>query len=140
MEFDDVRDFFAEEPRTKDWIQRDIDGRPILLTYGYQQSYRCRACFSHQEYLDYLKKIVRYAIEEVKTDFIHFDSFDLNPEPDSCHCAVCVQGFRDFLKSKYSPDQRRERFGFENVDFVNPPQRWQTSLSSSISSEGRFTW
>jgi hypothetical protein len=115
--------FFAEEPRAKDWIQRDNDGRPILLTYGYQQSYRYRPCFSHQEYLDYLKKIVRYAIEEVKTDFIHFDNFDLNPEPESCHGAVCVQGFLDFLNSKYSSDQRRERFGFENVDFVSPPQR-----------------
>jgi hypothetical protein len=114
--------FFAEEPRAKDWIQRDLDGRPILLTYGFQQSYRYRPCFSHQEYRDYLKKIVRYAVEEVHTDFIHFDNFDLNPEPDSCHCPACVEGFRSFLKAKYSPEKRRERFGFENIDFVNPPQ------------------
>jgi hypothetical protein len=114
--------FFTEEPRAKDWIQRDIDGRPILLTYGYQQSFRYRPCFANQEYLDYLKKIVRYAVEEVRTDFIHFDNFDLNPEPDSCHCPACVQGFRSFLKAKYSPEKRRERFGFENVDFLNPPQ------------------
>ncbi len=114
--------FFAEEPRAKDWIQRDIQGLPILLTYGFQQSYRYRPCFAHQEYLEYLKKIVRYAVEEVKTDFIHFDNFDLNPEPDSCHCPACVQGFRIYLRGKYTPAQRLERFGFENVDFVNPPQ------------------
>ena len=78
--------FFAEEPRAKEWIQCDALGQPIMLTYGYQQSYRYRPCFSNQEYLDYLKRIVRYAVEEVKTDFIHFDNFDLNPEPDSCHC------------------------------------------------------
>ncbi len=114
--------FFAEEPRAKDWIQRDIDGRPILLTYGYQQSFRYRPCFANQEYLEYLKKIVKYAVEEVKTDFIHFDNFDLNPEPDSCHCPACVLGFRNFLKAKYSAEKRRERFGFENIDFVNPPQ------------------
>jgi len=114
--------FFAEEPRAKDWIQRDISGLPILLVYGYQQSYRYRPCFTHQEYLDYLKQIVRYAIEEVKTDFIHFDNFDLNPEPDSCHCPACVEGFRAFLRAKYTPERRRERFGFENVDYVNPPQ------------------
>jgi hypothetical protein len=114
--------FFAEEPRAKDWIQRDIEGLPILLTYGYQQSFRYRPCFANQEYLDYLKKIVRYAVEEVRTDFIHFDNFDLNPEPDSCHCPTCVAGFRNFLKAKYPPAKRRERFGFENVDFVNPPQ------------------
>ena len=114
--------FFAEEPRAKEWIQRDVSGLPILLVYGYQQSYRYRPCFTHQEYLDYLKQIVRYAVEEVKTDFIHFDNFDLNPEPDSCHCPACVEGFRAFLRAKYTPEKRRERFGFENVDYVNPPQ------------------
>ena len=114
--------FFAEEPRARDWIQRDASGLPILLTYGYQQSYRYRPCFANQEYLDYLKKIVRYAVEEVKTDFIHFDNFDLNPEPDSCHDQACTRGFRAYLKQKYTPAQRKERFGFENVDYVNPPQ------------------
>ena len=114
--------FFAEEPRAKEWIQRDIAGKPILLVYGYQQSFRYRPCFTNQNYLNYLKRIVRYAVEEVKTEFIHFDNFDLNPEPDSCHCPVCVEGFRSYLRDKYSPAKRKERFGFENVDFVNPPQ------------------
>ena len=114
--------FFAEEPRAQQWIQRDILGQPILLTYGYQQSFRYRPCFANQEYLNYLKKVVRYAVEEVKTDFIDFDNFDLNPEPDACHCRVCVEGFRAFLRSKYTPEKRRERFGFENVDYVSPPQ------------------
>jgi len=118
--------FFAEEPRAKDWIQRDALGRPILLTYGYQQSFRYRPCFANKEYLNYLKKIVRYAVEEVKTDFIHFDNFDLNAEPDSCQDATCVRGFRDFLRHKYTPEKRRERFGFDNVDYVNPPQ-WNAS-------------
>ena len=114
--------FFAEEPRAQEWIQRDILGQPILLTYGFQQSWRYRPCFANQEYLNYLKKIVRYAVEEVKTDFIHFDNFDLNPEPESCHDTTCVRGFREFLKAKYTPAKRQERFGFENVDYVNPPQ------------------
>lgn len=114
--------FFAEEPRAEHWIQRDVAGKPILLTYGYQQSFRYRPCFANQEYLDYLKKIVRYAVEEVKTDFIHFDNFDLNPEPDSCHCDACVEGFRNYLGTKHSREKRQERFGFENVDYVNPPQ------------------
>jgi hypothetical protein len=114
--------FFAEEPRAKDWVQRDALGRPILLTYGFQQSYRYRPCFANQEYLNYLKKIVRYAVEEVKTDFIHFDNFDLNAEPDSCQDSTCVRGFREFLKAKYTPAKRKDRFGFENVDYVNPPQ------------------
>ena len=117
--------FFAEEPKAVDWIQRDVAGLPILLPYGYQQSFRYRPCFTNQDYLNYLKKVVRFAIEEVKTDFIHFDNFDLNAEPDSCHCSVCIAAFRKRLKTKYSAAQLRERFGFERVDFVNPPQ-WNT--------------
>jgi hypothetical protein len=114
--------FFAEEPRAKDWVQRDALGQPIMLAYGYQQSFRYRPCFANREYLDYLKRVVRFAVEEAHTDFIHFDNFDLNAEPESCHDATCVAGFREFLKRKYSPAQRRDRLGFENVDYVNPPQ------------------
>ncbi|MBV6430431.1 MAG: hypothetical protein IANPNBLG_00543 [Bryobacteraceae bacterium] len=114
--------FFAEEPRARNWIQRDVHGRPVMLTYGFQQSFRYRPCFANQEYLDYLKKIVRFAVEEVRTDFIHFDNFDLNAEPDSCHCQVCVRRFREFLTAKYTPTRRQERFGFENIDYVNPPE------------------
>jgi hypothetical protein len=113
--------FFAEEPRATNWVQRDALGQPILLTYGYQQAYRYRPCFANQEYLDYLKRIVRYAVEEVKTDFIHFDNFDLNAEPDSCHCPVCGAGFRTFLRAKYTPERLKERLGFTVVDYVNPP-------------------
>ena len=113
--------FFAEEPRAKDWVQRDAQGKPLLLTYGYQQSFRYRPCFANQEYLEYLKKIIHFAVTEVKTDFIHFDNFGLNAEPDSCHCPACTEGFRRFLREKYTPAKRKERFGFENVDYVNPP-------------------
>lgn len=118
--------FFAEEPRAKDWVQRDSLGRPIMLTYGFQQSFRYRPCFKNQDYLDYLKKVVRFGIGEAKTDFIHFDNFDLNAEPDSCHCPWCVKGFREHLKKKYSDRQRIERFGFADIDYVNPPE-WNAS-------------
>ncbi len=114
--------FFAEEPKAAHWIQRDIAGLPILLPYGYQQSFRYRPCFSNQEYLTYLKKVIHYAIVDVKTDFIHLDNFDLNAEPDSCHCPFCVAGFRNRLKKKYSTAKLKERFGFKDVDFINPPQ------------------
>jgi Beta-galactosidase trimerisation domain len=114
--------FFAEEPRAEHWIQRDMAGLPIMLSYGYQQSFRYMPCFANQDYLDYLKKVVKYAILEVKTDFIHLDNFGLNSEPDSCHCPWCVNGFRKFLTTKYSSRQLRERFGFENVSYVRPPQ------------------
>jgi hypothetical protein len=113
--------FFAEEPRATGWVQCDQWGQPIMLEYGYQQSFRYLPCFSNQEYVDYLKKVMRYAVLEVKTDFIHFDNFTLSAEPNSCHCNGCKTGFRKYLRTKYSAEQRKDRFGFENVDYVNPP-------------------
>jgi hypothetical protein len=113
--------FLAEEPRAVDWVQRDASGKPIMLTYDFEQSFRYRPCFSNPDYLEYLKRIVKYAVQDVKTDFIHFDNFDLNREPESCHCPFCTRGFREYLKAKFTPAQRRERFGFENVDYMNPP-------------------
>ena len=113
--------FFAEVPRAKDWIQCDASGQPVMLEYSYQQSFRYLPCFSNQEFVEYLKKVVRYAVTEVKTDFIHFDNFTLSAEPNSCHCVACKAGFRQRLRTKYSASERKERFGFENVDYVNPP-------------------
>jgi hypothetical protein len=113
--------FFAEEPRAKDWIQCDAFGQPVMLEYGYQQSFRYLPCFSNQEFIDYLKKVVHFAVAEVKTDFIHFDNFTLSAEPNSCHCSACKTGFRQRLRTKYSAEERKDRFGFENVDYVNPP-------------------
>lgn len=113
--------FFAEEERAQEWYQRDAYGQPIMLEYGYQQSFRYLPCFSNQEYLEYLKKVLRFAVNKVKTDFIHFDNFTLDAEPYSCHCTACKMGFRKYLRTKYSPAMRRSRFGFENVDYVNPP-------------------
>jgi hypothetical protein len=118
--------FFAEEPRAEGWIQRDAFGQPIMLEYGYQQSFRYQPCFSNQDYLDYLKRVVHYAVVQVKTDFIHFDNFALSAEPYSCHCNSCKAGFRAHLRTKYSPEQRKDRFGFENVDYINPPL-WNAS-------------
>jgi hypothetical protein len=114
--------FFVEQPAARDWVQRDAAGRPIMLVYGHQQSYRYRPCFANRDYLDYLKRIVHSAVAGARTDFIHFDNFDLNPEPESCHCRHCTAGFRAFLRAKYGPERLRERFGFANVDYVNPPE------------------
>ena len=46
--------FFAEEPRAEGWIQRDAFGQPVMIEYGYQQSFRYLPCFSNQEFIDYL--------------------------------------------------------------------------------------
>lgn len=116
--------FFAEVPEAKTdlWYQIDVNGKPILLTYSYQQSFRYRPCFNHNGYMNYFKeKIIRYAVEKVKTDFIHFDNFDYNYPPEADFNPATIAAFRKYLEDKYTPLKRIERFGFENVSFILPP-------------------
>jgi len=120
--------FFAEVPEAKTdlWYQVDATGKPLLLTYSYQQSYRYRPCFNHDGYMNYYKeKIIRYVVEKVKTDFIHFDNFDFNYPPAADFNPVTIAAFRKFLTDRYSPAQRLERLGFEDVSYVLPPT-WNT--------------
>jgi len=116
--------FFSEVPEAKTnlWYQIDENGKPLMLSYSYQQDFRYRPCFNSDEYMSYFKeKIIRYVVETVKTDFIHFDNFDFNYPPSADFNPATVAAFRKYLKDKYSPEKRIERFGFEDVSYVLPP-------------------
>jgi len=125
--------FFSEVPQaSKDlWYQIDVNGKPILLTYGYQQSFRYRPCFNNDAYMNYFKeKIIRYAIEVIKTDFIHFDNFDYNHPTDADHNPATIAAFRKYLGDKYSKAILTERFGFSDISHVLPPM-WNDSNPAS---------
>lgn len=116
--------FFAEVPEAKTdlWYQVDENGKPLMLTYGYQQSFRYRPCFNHDGYMNYFKeKIIRYAVEVVKTDFLHFDNFDFNFPPEADFNPATIAAFRKYLNEKFTPKERMERFGFNNLSYVLPP-------------------
>jgi len=116
--------FFAEVPEAETdlWYQIDVTGKPILLTYGYQQSFRYRPCFNNDAYIKYFKeKIIRYVVEKIKTDFLYFDNFDYNYPPEADHNPATITAFRKYLEDKYTPSGRIERFGFSDVSHVLPP-------------------
>jgi hypothetical protein len=119
--------FFSEVPEAKTglWYQFDVNGKP-LLPYGDRAPFRYTPCFSNDAYMDYLKeKIIRYAVEKVKTDFIHFDNFALTPILSTDHNPATITAFRKYIKDKYSPAKRIERFGFDDVSNMLPPS-WVT--------------
>lgn len=116
--------FFSEVPEAKKglWYQVDINGKPLMLTYGYQQSFRYRPCFNNDAYMNYFKeKILRFVVDSVKTDFIHFDNFDFNPPSEVDFNPATITAFRKYITDKYSPKQCVERFGFDDVSYVLPP-------------------
>jgi hypothetical protein len=121
--------FFTEVPAAKKdlWYQIDVNGKPIMLTYGFQQSFRYRPCFNNDAYMNYYKeKILRYAVEVAKTDFIHFDNFDYNNPADADHNPATITAFRKYIRDKYTQSKLVERFGYDDIANVLPPM-WNDS-------------
>jgi len=122
--------FFAEEPRAKDWISTDDYGQHP--TYG-NQYWRYIPCINSADYLAYIEENVIRAVVEGGVDMIHFDNFSLRYDADSCKCEKCRQAFRQYLKRKYpKEDKRIERFGFSQMDFVEPPHYADSSRYARI--------
>ena len=104
----------AEDPDAKDWFTLDRNGH--YVPYG-PLYFRRFANRSHPGFRNVMRELVRYAVQEVKVDLIHFDNYTVGPsyEPYS------VQQFREYLRNKYSPEERVRRFGFSEVAFFVPP-------------------
>jgi hypothetical protein len=107
--------FLAEEPNAEAWIQRDSLGRPRIWSGAY---YRWAPCVLSQDFRDYMKRVIRFGLEEIKLDGLHFDNCYALP----CYCERCEKAFKVWLRAHYpSP---RERFGFSTFDHVRqPPER-----------------
>jgi len=122
--------FFRDYPQGRDWIQRDFRGEPY---YYNTQTFRVFPCYRNREYREYYKGVIRYLVEDIGTNFLHFDNLLESIEPHSCHCPHCRAAFTAFLRRRYGGDdeaaQRRrvERFGFDCLDVIEPPvySAWQ---------------
>lgn len=117
---------FREVPEAKDWEQRDYNGR--WVPYG-GQTFRHYACPNEPAYRDYLKRIIRIGVEELRADEFAFDNLMLQPEPKSCRCPRCMKGFREFLRRKYPTSEAAfRRFGLPDVDWIHMHE-WDTAAA-----------
>lgn len=87
-----------EVPDLEQWTARKMDGS--ILTYG-TAYYRWSPCIESREFVDYLKKVIRYGMEEIGLDGFHFD----NSYARDCHCDRCQKAFREYLAATV-PDPR----------------------------------
>jgi hypothetical protein len=119
-----VETFFQETPAAKDWEQRDGDNRPI--PYIPTQAFRHYASVHEPAYREYLKKVLRVAVQEVHADEIFFDNTMLQPEPESDHGPQAVRAFHEFLKRRYpNAAAANKRFGISDTDWLRAPE-WST--------------
>lgn len=109
---------FNEVPEAADWASERYDGQRV---FWYSQQFRLVPCKFNPDWIAWQKRGIETAIKTIGVDFLHFDNLVLWPEPNSCHCEVCRDKFREFLAGKYTPEQRRRRLGFASVDQIRPP-------------------
>lgn len=114
--------FFKEKPEAKDWVVRRPDGSPT--PYG-NATYRYYWNRNHPGAQQFYQDLVRFAVEEIRTDLVHFDNYAIGPGWDS----NSVDRFRQYLGKTFSPQQLREaKIG--ELASVMPPKSPSASLLS----------
>jgi beta-galactosidase GanA len=110
--------FLLEQPEAESWFVPDYMGRPVFYS---EQTFRKRVYFMHPGYREYMKRVLRLAVEELKVDEIDFDNTSMQAHVPIFHHPMAVQDFRDFLRTRYAPETLKKRLGFTNVQHVLPP-------------------
>ncbi len=112
-----IESFYREVPEAVQWEQRDQLNHPVY--YIETQTYRHFACFNEPKYHEYIKKVLRIGVEQVKADQIFFDNVFFLPEPKSCRCARCIRAFKEFLKKRYPTREAAfRRFGYPDPEYI----------------------
>jgi hypothetical protein len=116
--------FFQEYPQAREWVQMDINGRPIEYGDPPNQYWRWRGCPGNQDFVDFMKKLVQIAVEEIKVDVVYFDNMCIFEGHDTlCYCECCRQGFRKFLDARYpGPEALFNRMGLRNTQDIEIPR------------------
>ena len=111
---------FREQPNAVNWQCLDQDGKPIY--YMGTQTFRRFPCILNQEYLTYIKRVIKKAVVEMGADEIFFDNFFLRSAPKDCRSPLVMDAFKDYLRIKYPTEEKIfRRFGYKTVDYLELP-------------------
>ena len=106
--------FYKEMPQSKDWIILNPDGTPI--PYGKTAGYRYYWNRNHPDAEAFYRKIVRFAVQDMHTDLVHFDNYVIGPG----HDANSVARFRQYLRQTFPASLLKEN-GLADLAMVTPP-------------------
>lgn len=110
--------FLIEDPEAKAWFAPDFMGKPL---YYSDQTFRRRVYFMHPGYRAYIKRVLKYGIENLNPDLIHFDNTSLQAQPGIFEHPMAIEDFRKYLAARYSPAEMKGRLGFSDVRYVVAP-------------------
>jgi hypothetical protein len=105
-------------PEAREWLVPDYLGKPVIY---FDQTFRRRVYFMHPGYRQYIKRVLRIAVEDFKVDEVDFDNTSLQAQAPIFHHPLAVKEFREFLTARYQPERLKLRFGFSDMRFVHPP-------------------
>jgi len=105
--------FFKESPQAGDWVLLDASGRP--LTYD-TALYRYRWNRNHSDAQVFYRQLIRFAVEDIRADLLHFDNYEYGPGQD----ANSVRRFRDYLGKNFTTEKLRQ-IGVNDPNDVRPP-------------------
>lgn len=111
--------FLLEKPEAQEWFLPDYMGNPVR--YGGTQTFRKRVYFMHPGFIEYMKKVLKIAIEELDVDLIHFDNTSLRAQRPAFHHPLAKEHFRAYLQKKFTSEELKQRLGFGDVTYVEPP-------------------
>jgi hypothetical protein len=116
--------FLAEKPEAADWFVPDFLGKPVFYD---DHTFRKRVYFMHPGYREYMKRVLRLAVEDLKVDDIDFDNTSMQAQAPIFQHPLAIQDFRGYLRTKYPSEVLKKRLGFSDVRYVLPPQ-WDKPL------------
>ena len=117
---------FEETPEAKDWVVLDNKEQP--RQYG-SATYRYYWNRNHPDAVAFYRNLVRFAVEDIQTDLVHFDNYSVGPGKDS----FSVRAFRRYLTENFTAAEREE-MSIADVDTVQPP------MSAEPRNFLRFAW
>jgi hypothetical protein len=106
--------FFQEIPQAKDWLVLDSNLNPV--TYSSIQKYRYYWDRNHPDAQEFYKGIIRFAIENIKADLLHWDNYHIGPGYDY----NSIQRFRLYLNNTFTAAQLYQ-MGINDINNISPP-------------------
>ena len=116
-----------EIPDIENWAARDASG----ALYFYSRYFRWEPCFNEPKFEEYLKKVIRIALEEGKFDGVFFDNAYVKP----CYCERCRRLFHEHLQTIRDP---ADRFGFDSLSGFDMPR--YPDVRNNTGFEVRLPW
>jgi hypothetical protein len=93
-------------------LQRNADGSPLSVQLkGFSPWPIYHGCLNNPYWRQVLKAFLKRAIER-GVDGLIANYFYTN----GCMCKYCVQGFKDYLRGRFSAAELRQQFGIEDLD------------------------